>query len=383
MRRYGRDEFRNLGDVLQRGVLGDLGGCGPYNRRFEGLLAARLDVPYALTLVSGTAGLHTSLLAVGVGPGDEVIVDPLIKFGAVAALHANALPVFADVDPDDFLLSPESVARRITPRTKAIICTALFGLPVDTDAILVLARPHRIKVIEDCAQAFLARRGGRFAGTVADVGVFSFQMNKHLSTGEGGALVTSDVSIYREAEAIRDHGRRPGEPSHRAGLGWMYRMTELSAAVGVAQLAKIRRFIARHRRVARVLSEAVSEARWIRPQRVTAGSRHVYWTWAARVAEPSLCDRFAAELRGVASDCEVGYCPAGPIYRRPLFEGRPYRAGDESRCPIAERLIDSMIHIRIDVRKPFTYYLDQARLLRDAARRIGVAPTTDAIPEET
>lgn len=356
-------------EILAAGELGDSRGCGRFNREFERLFIRTLGVAHALTMNSATAALHAALVGVGVERGHEVIVDPLLKYGAVAALHAGAIPVFADVDPATFLIDPASVAASISDRTRAVICTATFGLLPDTPAIVRIARVRDIAVVEDCAQAIMARRAGRLSGTGCDVGVFSFQMTKHLSTGEGGMLVSDRPEVLRRARGVREHGWEPDRDPSRERLGWMYRMPEICAAVGVAGFRALDATLAAHRNAGAMLCRAVERRSWICPQHVPAGDDHVYWTWAARVRDVRTLDLLAPVLAGRGGEFEIGYCAGGPIYRREFlrhhFRDTPsimqrYAPGT---CPHAEELIGCLVHMRIDARRGAEYYRRQADVL--------------------
>jgi perosamine synthetase len=218
---------------------------GPNVRAFAAEFAARMDVPYAIPVNSATSGISVALGAAGVGPGDEVIV-PGISFTATASatLLFNSIPIFVDVDPLTFCLDPAAVEAAITPRTKAILPVHLTGNLANMDAIMAIARKHKLKVIEDAAQAIGAEWGTQSAGAVGDAGVFSFQQSKNIMTGEGGMIITSDPELARAARLIINHGESVFDETHVADdlvnmVGFNFRMPELCAAVGRAQLAKL------------------------------------------------------------------------------------------------------------------------------------------------
>jgi perosamine synthetase len=361
--RFGEDALRNVAQALA-GDLDGRRGRGTFNRRLEEGFQALLDISHALTFSSATAALITGLRAVGVGYGDEVIVDPLVKFGAVAALHLGAVPVFADVDARAFVIDPEEIERRITPRTRAVVCTALYGLPARMEAIVELGHARGVAVLEDCAQAMLARRRGRWAGTWGDVGVFSFQATKHLSTGEGGLLVTADDAIWRAGQAIREHGwqadpNADGQPY----LGQNYRMAELVAAVGVAQLATVAEVVEYHERVARLFTRAIEDIVWLEPQyRDSETTRHAYWVWSARMLDPVRGARVLSRLR--PHGFKLGCYPKGPAYRRSPLQ----RMDRLAVCPRAEALAASVLTLRVRRTTPLAVYEDAAAVLRGAAR---------------
>ena len=214
-------------------------------RKFEADFARRLKTRYAMTVNSATSGLSAALGAANVGPGDEVITTA-ISFNATALsiLLFNSIPVFADVGAKNFCLDPREVQKAITPKTKAILVVHLLGKPADMDAIMEIAKGHGLVVIEDAAQAVGAKYKGRNVGTIGDLGVFSFQETKNITTGEGGMVVTDNPEFARKVRLIRNHGESIPDMSWDAGaliniVGLNFRMTELSAGLGLAQLAKL------------------------------------------------------------------------------------------------------------------------------------------------
>lgn len=214
-------------------------------RRFEADFAAMFGSRFAVSVNSATSGLSTALAAVGAGPGDEVIVTCLsFNASATSILMTNATPVFVDVDRQSLCLDPEAVRRAITPRTKAILAVHLLGNSADLDTLSAIAREHGLALIEDCAQAPGTRYGERYVGTIGDLGVFSFQETKNMTTGEGGMIVTDDARLAKRCRLVRNHGESIADESTPDAeldcmVGFNFRMTELSAAVGVAQLRKL------------------------------------------------------------------------------------------------------------------------------------------------
>lgn len=214
-------------------------------RRFEADAARYFGVKYIVSANSATSCLSMALAASGVGPGDEVITT-CMSFNATAMsiLMFNSIPVFVDVSPKNFCLDPVEVEKAITPRTKAILVVHLLGIPADMDAIMAIAERHGLVVIEDCAQAPGTKIGGRYVGTIGHAGIFSLQETKNFQTGEGGLLATNDPAIARKARLIRNHGESvPDDTWSDEDLvnvvGFNFRMTELTAAFGVAQMAKL------------------------------------------------------------------------------------------------------------------------------------------------
>lgn len=267
----GEEEWQATREPLMAGWLTQ----GPKVAAFEKAFAARHQVPHALAVTSCTTGLHLALAGLGIGPGDEVIV-PAFTWVATAnvVLHCGATPVFADVDPATCNIDVADVARRVTPRTKAVIAVHLFGLCADIDALRV-ALPASVKIIEDAACAAGASYKGRPAGGLGDVAAFSFHPRKSITTGEGGMVTTHDSELSARMDKLRNHGAEISEEQRHKGprpyllpdfnlLGFNYRMTDLQAAVGLVQLGKLDRFIAERQRWAEFYRERLADLHWLR-----------------------------------------------------------------------------------------------------------------------
>lgn len=335
-------------------------------RAFAADFARAMDVPYAIPVTSATAGLSLALAAAGVGPGDEVIL-PAISFSAtaMAVLMFNSIPVFVDVDPDTFCIDPAAVARAITPHTKAIMPVHLAGNIATMDALLALAHRHDLRVIEDACQAIGGRWKGRMAGTFGDAGVFSLQQSKNIMTGEGGMIVTRDADIARRARLIANHGELQFDDSATTEdlanlIGLNFRMPELCAAVGRAQIAKLGAVNAWRMRNHRVLADAISGIPGLRvppvspaPSGDSGAVPHFLVALFDAAAAGISRDLFVAALRAEGIPVGTGY--SRPLYMNPTFTrkiaygaaGAPwtdasyrgsvsYAAG---QCPIAERLL--------------------------------------------
>ena len=222
-----------------------------YHERFESAFAEYLGVRHAVSLPSCTSAIHLSLMALGVGPGDEVVVPDITWIATSAPVsYVGATPVFADIDARTWCLSPESFEECITPRTKAVIPVDLYGAVADMDPITEIARRHGISIVEDAAQALGASYNGRKAGALGDVGVFSFHGTKTLTTGEGGMLVTDNTEVFDRVLVLRDHGREPGAKTFwNAEVAHKYRMSSMQAALGLAQLERIEELVAHKREI--------------------------------------------------------------------------------------------------------------------------------------
>jgi perosamine synthetase len=272
---------------------------------------------------------------------------------AAVTLHQNAVPVFADVDPDTFTMDPQDVERRITARTKAIMPVHLYGLPCDMDPIMALAEKHHLVVIEDAAQCFLGEYKGRLAGTIGHMASFSFENTKHMSTGDGGIVITNDERL---AEAVRKFScmgysmitaqsgqvrtkafafQDPNYKRH-ASLGWQYRMPEVAAALGLAQLARLNDYVRLRQQIWALYAEAVKGCSYLRPQRTPPGYANACWTFAARYegdrAMGVSWHDFAAKFRELSG--EGVYAAWSVVYLEPVMaEERFYGRGCPNRCP--------------------------------------------------
>lgn len=222
-----------------------------YNQRFEEAFAEYLGVKYAVSLPSCTSAIHLSLLALGIGPGDEVIVPDITWIATAAPIsYVGASPVFADIDPKTWCLRPDALEECITRRTKAVIPVDLYGNVADWDAILDVAAKHGISIIEDAAEAIGSAYKGKIAGSFGDTGVFSFHGSKTLTTGEGGMLVTNSTDIYDKVLFYRDHGRKPGDVMFlNREVAHKYKMSSFQAAIGLAQLERVEELLARKRQI--------------------------------------------------------------------------------------------------------------------------------------
>jgi perosamine synthetase len=291
---------------------------GPKLGEFEEKFAAYIGTSRAVALTSGTAGLHLALLALGAGEGDEVIL-PSFAFVAAAntVLHVRATPVFADIDPVTLNLTADSIARVITPRTRAIVLVHTFGYPADLFPILALARERNLCVIEDSCEAVGAEYHGRKAGTFGDAGVFSFYPNKAITTGEGGVLVTNDPALVGTVRALRNQGRRDGDGWLQHSLaGYNYRLPDINCVLGIAQLERIESILAQREAVAKRYAEALRDCRDIVLPETTAATGRISWFVFVVRLPKSVRDRVMQALTGQGIGCRA-YFP--PIHLQPLF----------------------------------------------------------------
>lgn len=269
---------------------------GSWNNTLENEFARKFGVRYAVAMNSGTSTLHAALEATGVGPGDEVISPAMtVIMDSTATMHANAIPVYADIDPRTLNIDPKDVEKKISKKTKAIITVALYGLPPDLDSIMKLARSHNLVVIEDNAQCVLSTYKGRLAGTIGDMASYSFETTKHISCGEGGMIITDNEKYAEVARKIGGHGFRnlraeegrvrlnqdifqnPHYKRHDI-LGWNYRLPEFNAAVALAQLERVEDLITLRIRSAEVFLDVMKACDYLIPQFIPEGCTSSYYT---------------------------------------------------------------------------------------------------------
>lgn len=328
----GPEEQAAAAEVLASGQL-----CqGPRVRAFEEAFAAWVGVPYAVAVSSGTAALHLALLAHGIGPGDEVIT-PAFSFVASAncALYVGARPVFADIEPATFTLDPEDVRRRLTPRTKAIVAVHLFGQPCDMAALAAIARERDLVLIEDACQAHGARYQNLPMGSWGTA-CYSFYATKNMTTLEGGMITTADADLAARLRRLRDHGS-PERYVHQE-LGYNLRMTDLEAAIGMVQLAKLDRWNERRRANAMRLTAAFGALTDVQPPVVRPDVEHVFHQYTVRVARR---DEARQRLLEQGVGCDVYY--PRPIHQQPLYQELGYR----DRLPEAERACQEVLSLPV------------------------------------
>jgi dTDP-4-amino-4,6-dideoxygalactose transaminase len=325
----GDEEWEALREPLQSGWLTQ----GPVVRRFEEAFARRHDVPHALATTSCTTALHLALAALGIGPGDEVIVPAFTWIAtANAVVYCGATPVFVDVDLDTFNMDPALTAAAVTPATRAVVPVHLFGLCADMTAIGTAVGPS-IAVVEDAACAAGASYHGRPAGGLGSAACFSFHPRKSITTGEGGMLVTADADLAGRAEQLRNHGAAvPEEVRHHGPapfllpdfdeLGFNYRMTDLQAAIGLVQLSKLDAFVDERAQWAKWYSDELASLGWLRLPEEPEGGRHAWQAYVTVVDEdaPIARNDLMARLHelGVATRPGTHSVPSTGYYRRRL-----------------------------------------------------------------
>ena len=283
------DEIEQVRQVLDSGWVAQ----GPKVKEFEEKSAQRLGARHAVSVANCTAALHLSLLALGIKEDDEVLVaDYTFPATGHAVLFCKAKPVFVDIDPKTYTIDPNLIEEKITPKTRAIIPVHIFGQPADMDAIMQIAQRHGLKVVEDAACAFGARYKDRFAGTIGDIGCFSFHARKGITTGEGGMVVTGDGELAEKIRRLSVFGmvsawKREGTvvSPEFVDLGYNYKLSDITAAVGVAQLQKLDRFIAWRRSLAEYWDDKLKKMDLIEPPYVDKDALHIYQSYVALVDE--------------------------------------------------------------------------------------------------
>ncbi len=323
-------------ELVNRVLRSDFLSMGQMTVEFERDLAAYVGSPHAVAVSSGTAGLHTLVRALGIGPGDEVVTS---SFSFVASsnvlLYEGARPVFADIEPEYLCLDPDAVEAAITPRTRAILTVDVFGHPCRLDRLGDIARAHGLHLIDDACEALGAELGGVRLGhpSLATAAVFAFFPNKQITTGEGGMVVTGDACLARLCRSLRNQGRgEGGEWLLHERLGYNYRMDELSAAVGVGQLRRIGELLGKRDRVAELYSRRLAGVGGVTVPPVAPGVRMSWFVYVVRL-DPAI-DRDA--VRRHLADRGIPTRPYfHPIHLQPFFRERfGHREGE---LPVTER----------------------------------------------
>ena len=308
----GEEEIQAVAEVLRSGNY----VSGERVKAFEAAFADYIGCRHAIAVSSGTAALHIALEAMGVGPGDEVIVPPITFFATVSAVvYLGASPVFADIDRTDLCLSPESVAEVITGRTRAILPVHLFGAAANCEALAAIANRHNLAWVEDCAQAHGTEFDGRRVGGLGEAGCFSFFATKNMTTGEGGMITTNDAQLAETSRIIRSHGM-VGRDDH-VRLGFNHRMTEMAAAMGLVQLAKLDSLNAKRIANSQYLLAAARELPWAVVPAANPRVKHTYF-WCPLMVDEAGSGKAFAQLREhlQANAVQFRQRYAEPLYRQ-------------------------------------------------------------------
>ena len=353
---YGRqwvdeEDIQAVADILRSDWL----TTGPTVEAFERSVAEFVGAQYAVAVANGTAALHAIMAAIGIGPGDEVIVPPMTFVGtANAVVFQGGTPVFADVDPDTLLINPTEIEAKITPRTKAVVAVDYAGQPCDYMALRALADRHGLILIADACHALGAEYQGRKVGTLADLSAFSFHPVKHITTGEGGMVVTDNADFAARARRFRNHGiatdhRQRAERGtwyyEMIELGYNYRLTDLQCALGMSQLRRLPEWIARRRAIAGHYDEAFSRLPLVKPLGTSPAVSHAYHLYVVRLDLERLSaarEQIFVALRQKGVGVNVHYIP---VHLHPFYQTRfGTRLGS---YPVAEAAYQQIVTLPI------------------------------------
>jgi perosamine synthetase len=371
-RTFGDEELANLTEAISSGKLFRYGG--KFVTKFEEDFAAKLNMKHAVAVTSGTAAIHTALGALNRDVAQEMITTPITDMGTVAPIMLqNCIPIFADLELDYFDLLPESIESRITEKTQAIIVVHLFGQPANMDAILAIGKKHNIAVIEDCCQSYLSRYKGKLVGTMGEIGCFSLQQSKHMSSGDGGIIVTNDDELARRARLFADKGWPRGGGVREYGfLGLNYRMNELTGAVASAQVGKVEGVVQNRRAVANGITQRLAGVPGIVTPKVREGCEHSWWLYPFMIDEAALTispKDFAAAVSAEGIGVGHGYI-GQPIYMCQILQDKATYG--ESQCPF------SCPHYG----KELTYKEEDCPNTLEILRRLLIAPCNEFFTEQ-
>ncbi|MHC4250741.1 MAG: UDP-4-amino-4,6-dideoxy-N-acetyl-beta-L-altrosamine transaminase [Planctomycetota bacterium] len=350
---YGRqsideDDVRAVAEVLRSDWL----TTGPKVEEFESAFAEFVGAAHAVAVSNGTAALHAATFALGIGPGDEVVV-PTMTFAATAncVLYQGGTLVFCDVHPDTLLIDPTDAERKITPGTKAVIAVDYAGQPCGYDALRGLASRHGLALVADASHSLGGAFRGRRVGSLADLSTFSFHPVKHMTTGEGGMVTTDDAALARKMRSFRNHGietdhRRRSEQGtwfyEMTALGHNYRITDFQCALGLSQLGKVSGWVERRREIAGRYDRLLTNVEGVQPLKLAPGRRHAYHLYVVRI-DPDLTpgrDAVFARMREAGIGVNVHYVPVHlhPYYRERIGTG-------PGQCPVAEAAYERVLSL--------------------------------------
>ncbi|MBU4348544.1 DegT/DnrJ/EryC1/StrS family aminotransferase [Patescibacteria group bacterium] len=350
----GDKEIKAVNNLLKRGPLSDFVGAkgdyflgGKNVKRLESLFCKKFKIKHAVSFNSATTALHGAIVALGIGPGDEVIVTPYsMSASATCVLMNGAIPVFADINDKNFCLDPKSIKEKITSRTKAIMVVNLFGCPADFDEILKIAKENNLKIIEDNAQAPGAKYKGRYTGTIGDIGIFSFNVHKVIQSGEGGVLITNNKNYAFRAQLCRNHGEvySGQEVDYSAGsiIGSNYRMTEIEAVIAYEQLLKLDFLNKKRLELVKYLTDKLKNINGLELPFVTKNSKHVFYVYPIKINEKKLGisrDLLVKAMEAEGFPMSLGYTE--PLYMLKVFQDKKISV-DYSKgiCPVCERMYE-------------------------------------------
>ena len=321
----GEEELQNVIEAVKSGWVSSK---GPFIEEFERSFSSYINVKHGVATSNGTTALHLALVALGMGKGDKVLV-PSLTFIAVAnaVTYTGAEPIFIDSHPEYWCMDPSKIEEKIDSQTKAVIVVHLYGHPCDMDGIMRIAEDHRLHVIEDCAEAHSAEYKGRKVGSLAIISCFSFYGNKIITTGEGGMCLTNNEELANKMRILRDHGMTPDKKYWHEIIGFNYRMTNLQAALGLAQLKKLDFLINKKRWIAATYNKLLQGLTAVTPAPEMSWAKSVYWLYSVLVKK-ALRDKVIEHLERQGIECRPFFYPQHVL--------PPYNRG--LTLPIAEEL---------------------------------------------
>ena len=342
---------------------------GPFVREFEQKFAAYIGAKHGIAVCNGTAAIETALFAAGVGRGDEVIMPTFtIVSCLVAALRLGATPVLVDSEPETWGMDVSQIASRITPRTRAILPVHMYGHPVDMDPLLELAREHGLLVIEDAAEVHGAEYKGRKCGSLGDVSAWSFYANKIVNTGEGGMVLTSDDGVAERAASYRNLCFRPERRFYHTDLGYNFRMTNLQAALGVAQMDRVEEFVGIKRRLGQLYRDLLVDIPGLRFQVERTWAKSVYWMYCIEIDE-----RFgvtADDMRDALASRQIGTRPFFlGLHEQPAAHDLDLFVGE--RYPVSERIARQGLYLPSGLTLTDSLVREVAAAVREAMTELG------------
>ena len=311
---------------------------GPFVKKFEELLAARVRRKHGVAVCNGSAALDVAVVALGIGPGDEVILPTFTIISCAAAvMRAGAKPVLVDSDTLTWNMDVNKIEEKVTSKTRAIMVVHIYGLPVDMDPVLALAEKYGLMVIEDAAEAHGLDYKGRPCGSFGDISTFSFYPNKHITTGEGGMILTNDENLAEKCRSLRNLCFQPSRRFVHEELGWNFRMSNLQAALGVAQLEKIDNHIARKRQMGQRYTDLLKDISGLQlPLAKTDYAENIYWVYGLVLSDALPLD--AVDIMRRLGEKKIGTRPFfWPMHEQPVF--KKMGLFENESYPVAERIV--------------------------------------------
>ncbi|MBQ3835426.1 MAG: DegT/DnrJ/EryC1/StrS family aminotransferase [Elusimicrobia bacterium] len=334
----GKREKQLINEVIDSGII----ASGKYVEKFEQMFAKVSKAKFSVVCSNGTTALNTALLACGIKPGDKVITTPFTFIATSnSILYCGAKPIFADIDPKTYDIDPKSVEKILKKEknVKAVICVHLYGLPCDMGELLKLKKKYKFVLIEDACQAHLAKYKNKTVGTIGDAGCFSFYATKNMTTGEGGAVLTNNSKINDLSRKIINHGRM-AHYGHDM-LGYNFRLTNVCAAIGIAQCEQIEKWTKQRIANAKKLSEGLKDVSFIETPFVPKGYTHVYHQYTVRVKD-GLRDKLMKYLKDNGIGCGIHYPEV--LHRQPLYKNLGYK---NNLCPVAEQAAKEVLSLPV------------------------------------